>query len=584
MSALSKDKTASSASAAHHKTDRFTHLVKYSPRFLLALLILPVLGGLLSVLLPAFGWAPALEQTTIGFQGFKALWQTPGITQMATLSVATGLISTLLAFLMTLMILAAFFNSLWLNRIERLLSPILVIPHAAAAIAVGFLIAPSGMFSRLVSPWLTGWELAPHGIFPHDPYGISIILGLTVKELPFLLLMALGVLAQPELGKKLRQQHKVALNLGYCPMTAFFKVVLPNIYPLLRLPIFAVLAYASASVEMPLILGPNTPPTLAVAIMNWFNDVDLNLRIKASAGAVLQLALTGSLLALWLACEKTIKTLCSDLLTNGQREYGGDFWHKVIIVLTTLVLGFILLALMGLVMWSVAGFWRFPAALPEQFVLLHFQSALMQMGSPLFNTLTIGLVTTIFAVVLTLLCLESEQLTAKPLSRFTSLIIYLPLLVPSIAFLFGLVWLQQLINNQTAFFNVAFTHLLFVLPYVFLSLSSSYRRLDPRFSNVAASLGATPCKVFLQVKLPQLFAPILIAAALGLAISFGQYLPTLLAGGGRIATITTEAVTLANGASRRTSAVYAIMQIVLPLIGFILAWVLPKCFFKSAHR
>ena len=35
---------------------------------------------------------------------------------------------------------------------------------------------------------------------------------------------------------------------------------------------------------MPLILGPNTPPTLAVAIMNWFHDVDLSLRIKASAG------------------------------------------------------------------------------------------------------------------------------------------------------------------------------------------------------------------------------------------------------------------------------------------------------------
>ena len=234
-------------------------------------------------------------------------------------------------------------------------------------------------------------------------------------------------------------------------------------------------------------------------------------------------------------------------------------------------------------MWSVAGFWRFPDAMPEQFTLLHFKSALMQMGSPLFNTLAIGLVTTLFAIILTLLCLESEQLSDKPISRFTSLIIYLPLLVPSIAFLFGLVWIQQLVNNQAAFFNVVLTHLLFVLPYVFLSLASSYRRLDPRFAHVAASLGAAPCKVFFKVKLPQLFAPILIAAALGLAISFGQYLPTLLAGGGRIATITTEAVTLANGASRRTSAVYAIMQMVLPLIGFILAWGLPKYFFKSAR-
>ncbi|MGO3271047.1 MAG: ABC transporter permease subunit, partial [Psychrobacter sp.] len=194
------------------------------------------------------------------------------------------------------------------------------------------------------------------------------------------------------------------------------------------------------------------------------------------------------------------------------------------------------------------------------------------------------LVSTLFAIVLTLLCLEAEQLTAKRLSSFTSLIIYLPLLVPSIAFLFGLVWLQQLANNQAAFFNVAFTHLLFVLPYVFLSLSSSYRRLDPRFARVAASLGATPIKVFLQVKVPQLFAPILIAVALGLAISFGQYLPTLLAGGGRIATITTEAVTLANGASRRTSAVYAIIQMALPLVGFILASLLPKYFFRSGKN
>ena len=586
MSKDSNNKTADASTRTidPYKTDLFTHIVSLSPKFLLLLLILPVLGGLLSVLLPAFSWVPALEQTTVSLQGFNDLWQTPGLIQMVALSIATGLISTLLAFVMTLMILAAFFNSVWLTRIERLLSPILVIPHAAAAIAVGFLIAPSGMFSRLISPWLSGWELAPGGMFPHDPYGISIILGLTLKELPFLLLMALGALAQPELGKKLRQQYKVALNLGYYPITAFFKAVLPVLYPFLRLPILAVLAYASASVEMPLILGPNTPPTLAVTIMQWFNDVDLNLRIKASAGALLQLALTGGLIALWLGAERIIKTCFNGMLVNGKRNYADALWQKITAALTAVVIGFILLALIGLVMWSVAGFWRFPAVLPEQLVLLHFQSAFTQMGTPLFNTITIGIVSTVFAIVLTLLCLEAEQLSKKPLSTFTSLIIYLPLLVPSIAFLFGLVWLQQLVNNQTAFFNVAFTHLLFVLPYVFLSLASSYRRLDPRFAHVAASLGATPARVFLQVKLPQLFAPILIAIALGLAISFGQYLPTLLAGGGRIATITTEAVTLANGASRRTSAVYAIIQMALPLVGFILAWILPKYFFKSGKN
>jgi putative thiamine transport system permease protein len=229
----------------------------------------------------------------------------------------------------------------------------------------------------------------------------------------------------------------------------------------------------------------------------------------------------------------------------------------------------------------VAGYWRFPDTLPSSLVLLHFENAFTHIHTPLFNTFVIGLVSTGFATILVLLCLEAEQITAKPLSKWAQIIIYLPLLVPSIAFLFGIVWLQQLLNSQHAFFNVIFVHLLFVLPYVFLSIADSYRRLDPRFARVAASLGASPWKVFFQVKLPQLFAPILIAMALGLAISFGQYLSTLLAGGGRIATITTEAVTLANGASRRTSAVYAILQMGLPLLGFILAWGLPRYVFNN---
>jgi len=565
-------------------TDWFSRFVKLSPHFLLLILIVPVFGGLIGVLFPAFGWAPELSQYEFGFKGFQQLWQTAGINQMIVLSLATGLISTLLAFVITIMILAAFFNSVWLDRIQHILSPILVIPHAAAAIAVGFLIAPSGMFSRLVSPWLSGWDVAPHGIFPHDPYAISIILGLTLKELPFLLLMALGALAQPHLGKQLRQQHKVALNLGYCPMTAFFKVILPRLYPLLRLPILAVLAYASSSVEMPLILGPNTPPTLAVAIMHWFNDVDLNLRIKASAGALLQLLITGGVLVLWLLGEKVVKSVFKTSLTNGKREYGGTYWKQITTVITAFVIVFLSLALIGLVLWSFAGFWRFPATLPESFTLLHWQSSINQIGEPLFNSVIIALASTLIAAILTLLCLESEQINGRVTHGFTSVIIYMPLLIPSVAFLFGLVWIQQLMTAKLVYINVIMAHLLFVLPYIFLSLASSYRQFDSRFSIVAASLGSTPSKVFFKVKLPQLFTPILIAIALGFAISFGQYLPTLLTGAGRISTITTEAITLANGASRRTSAVYALMQMLLPIVGFILAWVLPKLFYKTAHR
>jgi putative thiamine transport system permease protein len=552
----------------------FSTVVKFSPKLLIAILILPVLGGLLGVLLPAFGWLPALDRTQFGLQGFQQLVQTPGIAQMIGLSFFSSIVSGLLAFVITLLLLANYFDSPWLARIQRLLGPILVIPHAATAIAIAFLITPSGMIARLLSPWLTGWQSPTDWLLPHDPYGISIILGLTLKELPFLLLMTLGAIAQPELNIKLRAQYRVALSLGYYPITAFFKAVLPNIYPLMRLPMLAILAYASASVEMPLILGPNTPPTLAVAIMNWFHDVDLSLRIKASAGAILQLFVTLSVLFTWWLLEKITRAISSKSLSNGQRTYGDVFWSKIINIFTLLLISFIALALIGMVFWSFAGFWQFPLALPEQWVIMHWQSALLQVQTPIINSLSIGLVATSIALILTLLTLEFEKQNGAQLSRFSSVIIYLPLMIPSIAFLFGLVWLQEAVHSKATFINVALAHLLFVLPYVFLSLATSYRLLDSRYAQVAASLGASPIKIFLQLSLPQLLMPMMMASALGLAISFSQYLPTLLVGGGRLNTVTTEAVSLANGASRRTSAVYALIQMLLPAIAFSLIWLI----------
>lgn len=562
----------------------FTRLVRLSPNIMMTIIAVPILGGLLGVMLPAMGWLPALETSEFGWHGFKQLFDTPGIMSMVMLSFTTSLISTLLAFMLTVLILASYFSSPWLTRIQRLLGPILVIPHAAAAIAISFLIAPSGMLSRLMSPWLSGWNSPPDWLYPHDAMGLSIIIGLTIKELPFLLLMALGVLAQPGIGNSLRAQHRVALSLGYSPMTAFAKVVFPRLYPYLRLPILAVLAYSSACVEIPLILGPNTPPTLAVAIMQWFNDVDLSLRIKASAGALLQILITLALLAIWWLSERLVKRFSVNALTNGKREYADPLWQRMTQLLTLLLLCVIGLSLFGMLVWSVAGFWRFPAALPQQWVSMHWQSALVQMHTPLMNTLLIGACSTFLAVVLTLLVLEAEQQRGKKLASLSSVIIYLPLLIPSITFLFGLVWLQEQMHSRNAFINVVLAHLLFVLPYVFLSLASSYRRLDPRYSTVAASLGATPAKIFCQIKLPMLLAPILIAIALGLAISFSQYLPTLLASGGRINTITTEAVALANGASRRISAVYALMQMFLPAMAFLLAWFIPNIIFRRRYR
>jgi putative thiamine transport system permease protein len=154
-------------------------------------------------------------------------------------------------------------------------------------------------------------------------------------------------------------------------------------------------------------------------------------------------------------------------------------------------------------------------------------------------------------------------------------LLYLPLLVPQIAFLFGAQVVLVRIGLDATLIAVIWSHLLFVLPYVFLSLADPYRALDPRYARIAAGLGATPWQAFLRIKAPMLLKPILLALAVGFAVSVGLYLPTLFAGAGRVATLTTEAVTLAGGADRRLVAVTTLLQAGLPLLVYGMALALP---------
>ena len=154
-------------------------------------------------------------------------------------------------------------------------------------------------------------------------------------------------------------------------------------------------------------------------------------------------------------------------------------------------------------------------------------------------------------------------------------LLYLPLLVPQVAFLFGAQVLLVRGNADGTLAAVAWAHLIYVLPYLFLSLADSWRALDPRYARTAASLGASPLRVFAAVKLPLLAKPLAIACAVAFSVSAGLYLPTLFAGNGLVPTLTTEAVTLAAGADRRVIGAWAFVQALVPLVVYALAVLLP---------
>src|SRR5262249_61716321 len=112
---------------------------------------------------------------------------------------------------------------------------------------------------------------------------------------------------------------------------------------------------------------------------------------------------------------------------------------------------------------------------------------------------------------------------------------YLPLLPPQFSFMLGMPPLLAWLGLEASLAALIWSHLVFVLPYVFLMLADPYRALDERYRRTGLCLGAGEQRVFLAVTLPMLLRPILLATAAGFSVSIALYLPTLFACPGRFA-------------------------------------------------
>lgn len=558
--------------------DGVARVARLGPPLTLAILAGPILAGLAGTLLPAFGYLPALGGARVTTDAFAALFAAPGITRSATLSLSTGLVSAGLSLLIVMVFVAGWAGTRSFARVQAMISPLLSVPHAAAAFGFAFLIAPSGLLARLVSPGLTGWTRPPDLLVLNDPAGLALIAGLVVKEVPFLLLVTLAALPQV----RLRETRALSAALGYGRIAGFLYLAWPAIYRQIRLAVFAVIAFAASVVDVAIILGPGTPATLAVRLVGWMNDADLSMRFVAAAGALLQLAVVLAALLIWIVIEIAFARLREVLAARGTRLRHDAGLRHAALGLMTLSGGIVLAGLVALGLWSVAGLWPFPQPLPSTFMLKPWMETLPRVAGPLATTLAAAALSTLIAILLTLLCLMREGDTGRSGGRKALALIYLPLIVPQVAFLFGLQFLFLSVGFVASFSGLVLAHLIFVLPYVFLSLSDPWRAFDRRYEAVAAGLGKRRLRTLLAIRLPMLARPILTAAAVGFAVSVGQYLPTLLIGAGRLPTITTEAVALASGGARRTIGIYAFLQMLLPAIGFAIAICVPALLFR--HR
>jgi putative thiamine transport system permease protein len=519
----------------------------------------------LVVLASLFAVIEGLKPQSDGGARVLAMLALPGAWQAVVLALWTSLASTALATLLAAFILARLAEGRF-GLLLRVIRPVLAMPHAAFAFGLFFLLTPGGLLIRLLHA-LTGWFPEPPAVATvQDPYGVALVFGLALKETPFLVIIGLAALER----LKIRPHLQAGRALGYPGLAAFFATGWPMLYASIRLPVLAVLIYGLSVVDMAMILGPTTPPTFAVMLTREIASAGLVGQERASGGALILFWLGLAAVLIWLVLEHAAALLRNRVLERGYR------WRRASAVaqwsmpaLSTLI-ALIIIGILGvLVIASLAGNWTYPAPMPNRWSLRSW--AVPGLPAVAFaNSLWFAFASALLALLMVMLLLEGFRKTA-----LIEAIMFLPLLLPQLSLVFGFYRLSLYAGIESQSLAVLLAHLLYVVPYLYLSLAPQHRGLDPRFGRMGQALGKSPWRVFLSIRLPMLMPSLLIALAIGLSVSFALYLPTLIPGGGRIMTVTTEAVAQASGGERRVIAVQALWQAILPAVGFLTAMLLP---------
>ena len=497
------------------------------------------------------------------------------------LSLWTGVASTVLAIGLAALLLGHAWGRPGWQRMVAGLPPMLATPHAAFAIGMVMLLAPSGWLARLLSPWATGWDAPPLWALTQDPWGLGLILVLVLKEVPFLLWVGAAQLQHPQVAGRLQQDLQVAVSMGYTPQGAWWRLGWPRLARRMTTPMLAVLAYGIGNVDMAWIAGPLTPPTLAVLCWEWLQDADPALNALGArmswllvAALLLCVAVAAALRPVWhrwrlrgVAPAAGTAVASAPLLNVAGRRAQ----RRVAMLRPDTLLSAVYLAVMlALLLASLLGPWPFPDLLPSRWTVQSWHTVL-DSANTLRTTLWLGLASALASLVASVAWLEWVGPRNTRWQRSGERLLMLPLLLPPVLWV---VWLHRLMlawDLDTQGVGVWLAHTVAVLPYVWLALEGPYRAFDPRILQVAHSLGHGRWTVRWRIQWPLLRGALAASFAVGFAVSVAQYLPTLYVGAGRFNTVTTEAMALASGGHATLAAAYAWLQWLLPVLVFGLA-------------
>ena len=239
-----------------------------------------------------------------------------------------------------------------------------------------------------------------------------------------------------------------------------------------------------------------------------------------------------------------------------------------------LVATLVALPFLPLLLWTFSGEWRFPDLLPTAWSLRGIEYLLEPGGKVLvatLNSLVIGVGVAVASVVVGLpagMALGGYEWRFKGIVIF---VILLPILVPPLASTMGVHLTFIRLGLADTIFGVFLVHLVPTVPYTAIILTSVFAERPGDLEEAARTLGASPWKAFRHVTLPDIAPGVAVAGLFAFLISWGQYILTLLIGGGNVVTLPMLLFSAASGNDPVLSSALALVFALPAIVALVIA-------------
>lgn len=252
---------------------------------------------------------------------------------------------------------------------------------------------------------------------------------------------------------------------------------------------------------------------------------------------------------------------------------------KLVVYLIFAVL--ILMPLFVIFMLAISKTWSYPSLWPKwvdwgYYFRFLFKSKEVQFS--LISSLELAIGTVILTIVIaypTAMALSYYDFKGK---KLLNVLVYLPLIIPSIALLTNMDFIMIKYGLNGGFFGVVSVHTLFCLPYAIKLLYDNLILWKDKYEVASRNLGASPLQTFFKVTVPMNKNGLQGAVMMTYIVSMTQYLSTLLIGDGNYLTLSVRMFPFTTSGKYRMAAVYGITFMLVTLIPLYLIdiWVTHK--------